>query len=107
MIYEVESEVKTTRVITSPSNKDMDEVEDNKTPVPRGSRALKEFDELSDDGEPIYITPFLLEKKIQRMGAPPPENTEADSEDSEIEIQLRGKVNKKGGAVKSASNKVS
>jgi len=87
-----------------PSNEDMDKVEDedNKTPVPRGSCISKE---LSEDEEP-YITPFLLNKKIRKEVAPPPDDTEA--EDSEIEEQLRGKANtKKAGVVKSSSNKVS
>ena len=87
LIYEDESGVKTTR----PSDKDVDKVglEDN--------AAI----ELSDE-EP-YVTPFLLSKKKQKV-APPPEDTEA--ENSEIEVQLRGKGSKKASPVKSSSDKV-
>ena len=54
------------------------------------------------DEEP-YVTPFLLSKKKQKV-APPPEDTEA--ENSEIEVQLRGKGSKKASPAKSPSDKV-
>ena len=89
-----------------PSNEDVDKVQaeggDNKTPGLQGSHMS--IIKSSDDEEP-YVTPFLLEKKIQKVVTPPPDNTEA--EDSEIKNQLRGKANKKTGVVRSSSNKVS
>ena len=87
MIYEDELGVKTTR----PSDKDVDKVglENN--------AAIK----LSDE-EP-YIMPFLLSKK-KRNVARPPEDTEA--ENSEIEVQLRGKGSKKASPAESSSDKV-
>ena len=72
----------------------MDEVEDgdiDETPRPRGSH---EPIELSDSDEAlVYVTPFPLEKKMRKVVAPPPDDT--DAEDYEIEQRLRGKVTKK------------
>ena len=104
MIYEDKSGLNTTRGINSPSNEDRDEVEDDKTPGPWHSYTSKEFIELSDNEEP-YVTPFSLKNKIQKVVAPPPNDTEV--EDPDIEKRLRGKVNKKDGTLKSASDKVS
>lgn len=59
---------------------------------------------MSDNEEP-YVTPFSLKNKIQKVVAPPPNDTEV--EDPDIEKRLRGKVNKKDGTLKSASDKVS
>ena len=61
-----------------PSNADMDETEDDKTPRPQGSH-------LSEDEEP-YVTPFPLEKKTRKVVVPSSNDTEA--EDSEIERKL-------------------
>jgi hypothetical protein len=89
LIFEDESGVKTTR----PSNKDTDKVEDNAVI------------ELTDE-EP-YVTPFLLGKKKRKV-APPPPPEDSEAENSEIELQLRGKLDasKKAGPVKSSSDKV-
>ena len=87
LIYEDELGVKTTR----PSDKDVDKVRlENNAAI-----------ELSDE-EP-YIMPFLLSKKKWKV-APPPEDTEA--ENSEIEVQPRGKGSKKASPAKSSSDKV-
>jgi hypothetical protein len=95
IIFEEEFGVKTTNHTNSkkPStaSEDADEVE--------GSH--EQVIELSDD-EP-YVTPFLLGKKIRKVVAPPPDDS--DVEDSEVEQRLLGKVNKKG-AVKSSNDKV-
>lgn len=70
---------------------------DNDTPRPPVS---KEVVELFDDDEEPYITPFRLDKKMQKMVAPP-DDTEV--EDSDTEQHLKGKVSKKAAG---SNNKV-
>jgi hypothetical protein len=99
LIYEngSASGVKTTR-----PNKDVEKVE-----LEGGSQnAVIEVSDASDDQGP-YVTPFALEKKKRKV-APPPEDSEADSEHSEVEQKLRGKASKKAasGPVKSSTDKV-
>ena len=65
--------------------------------------AVIELSDASGDQEP-YVTPFTLEKKKRKV-APPLEDTEADSDHSEAEQQLRGKASKKAG-MKISTNKV-
>lgn len=107
LIFEDESGVKVRRLTNKgkPSNTDADHVEseeNNKTPRPQASH-VSEAIELSDSEEP-YITPTLLTKKMRKVVAPSPNDTEL--EESEVEQKMREKMSKKTSAVKTSSDKV-